>query len=124
MSKKLSQTELRQMMQKLKTEKGSTAGAAASGSSSSNNNPRLKKYKLSSRELELIEVERKRKAEEDTQERKRVAREAGVPDNFFDAAKTKAFLNLNKAPQKSILKRSGSMGPPAQVIDRLMVLKS
>jgi hypothetical protein len=27
----------------------------------------LKKYKLSSRELELIEVEKKRKAEEDTQ---------------------------------------------------------
>ncbi len=52
------------------------------------------------------------------QERKRVAREAGVPDNFFDAAKTKAFLNLNKAPQKSILKKGGggaSMAPPAQV---------
>jgi hypothetical protein len=47
-----------------------------------------------------------------------VAREAGVPDNFFDAAKTKAFLNLNKAPQKSILKKGGggtSMAPPAQV---------
>ncbi len=47
-----------------------------------------------------------------------MAREAGVPDNFFDAAKTKAFLNLNKAPQKSILKKGGggaSMAPPAQV---------
>ena len=55
MSKKLSQTELRQMMQKLKTEKG-----AATGSST-----RLKKYKLSTRELELIEVEKKRKAEEE-----------------------------------------------------------
>ena len=111
MSKKLSQTELRQMMQKLKTEKG-----AATGSST-----RLKKYKLSTRELELIEVEKKRKAEEDTQERKRLARDAGVPENFFDSAKTKAFLNLNKAPQKSILKRGGggSAAPPPQVIENM-----
>jgi hypothetical protein len=109
MSKKLSQTELRQMMQKLKTEKGATADSSA----------RLKKYKLSSRELQLIEIEKKRKAEEETQERKRLARDAGVPDNFFDAAKTKAFLNLNKAPQKSILKKGGAPAVPAyQVISR------
>jgi len=94
------------MMQKLKTEKG----AAAAGSSAA----RLKKYKLTSRELQLMEVEKKRKAEEETEERKRVARAAGVPANFFDAAKTKAFLNLNKAPQKSILKKGGSSSAPPQ----------
>ena len=37
----------------------------------------------------------------------KIAKNAGVPENFFDSAKTKAFLNLNKAPQKSILKNSG-----------------
>jgi hypothetical protein len=102
------------MMQKLKTEKAASTTAGATAGSSSN--PRLKKYKLSVRELQLLEVEKKRKAEEETQERKRLALDAGVPENFFDAAKTKAFLNLNKAPQKSILKRSGA--PPPQVIDR------
>jgi len=40
------------------------------------------------------------------QEKKDMAKKAGVPENFFDSAKTKAFLNLNKAPQKSILKNS------------------
>jgi hypothetical protein len=66
MTKKLSQTELRQMMQKLKTEK-SSAAAVTAGRTAVGTADRLKKYKLSSRELELIEVERKRKAEEDTQ---------------------------------------------------------
>ena len=73
------------------------------------------------RDKEEEELEKKRKAEEDTQERKRVARDAGVPENFFDSAKTKAFLNLNKAPQKSILKRGGggSAAPPPQVIENM-----
>merc|ERR1712080_332378 len=44
--------------------------------------------------------------EEMMQEKKDMAKKAGVPENFFDSAKTKAFLNLNKAPQKSILKNS------------------
>ncbi len=54
------------MMQKLKTEK-SSAAAATAGRTAVGTADRLKKYKLSSRELELIEVEKKRKAEEDTQ---------------------------------------------------------
>jgi len=100
MAKKVSQTELRQMMAKLKTEKG-----AASKN-------RLKKYKLSSRELALIEEEKKRKADDENEERRKIARNAGVPENFFDSAKTKAFLNLNKAPAKSILKNKSSAKQP------------
>ena len=30
-------------------------------------------------------------------------RKAGVPENFFDSAKTKAFLNLNKENKKKSL---------------------
>jgi len=89
------------MMAKLKTEKGVAA------------KDRLKKYKLSSRELALIEEDKKRKAEEQNEERRKIARDAGVPENFFDSAKTKAFLSLNKAPAKSILKnKSKSSAPP------------
>merc|ERR1712080_99997 len=56
--------------------------------------------------------------EEMMQEKKDMAKKAGVPENFFDSAKTKAFLNLNKAPQKSILKNSSKSeqdkDPPKQ----------
>ena len=97
MSKKLSQNEMRQMMQKLKAEKG--------GSESQD---RKRKYKLGSREMALLEMEKKRKVEEKLSEKKDIAKKAGVPDNFFDSAKTKAFLNLGKAPQKSILKNTGA----------------
>ena len=41
-----------------------------------------------------------------------MARTAGVPENFFDSAKTKAYLSLNKAPAKSILKNRPA-APPA-----------
>ena len=44
-------------------------------------------------------------------EKKEQAKKAGVPESFFDSAKTKAFLNLNKAPQKSILKNSSRPAP-------------
>ena len=93
MAKKLSQAEMRQMMQKLKAEKG--------GGESQD---RKRKYKLGTKELALMEMEKKRKLEE----KKSTAKKAGVPDNFFDSAKTKAFLNLGKAPQKSILKNTGA----------------
>jgi len=103
MSKKVSQAELRTLMAKMKTDKAAAA-----------KDKRLKKYKLGTKEMALIEHEKKRKAEEDNEERRKVARNAGVPENLFDSAKTKAFLNLNKAPQKSILKNRGStMAPPA-----------
>ena len=96
MAKKLSQTEMRQMMQKLKAEKGG-----------GDSQDRKRKYKLGSKELALLEMEKKRKLEEKLEEKKSTAKKAGVPDNFFDSAKTKAFLNLGKAPQKSILKNTG-----------------
>jgi len=102
MAKKvLNQSDLRQMMQKLKEEKG---GATST-------NSRTKKYKLSSKELALIENEKKRKADQDLNEKKKFAKKAGVPENFFDSAKTKAFLNLQKEPQKSILKKGASPAP-------------
>lgn len=104
MSKKLSQNDLRQMMQKMKVEKGGPG------------NNKFKKYKLSSREVALIEEEKKRKAEDENEERRKIAKKAGVPENFFDSAKTKAFLNLNKAPAKSILKKKGGTTNPATVI--------
>ena len=91
--KKVSQEALRQMMQKMKAEKGDGGGAK-------------RKYKLNSKEVALLEQEKKRKQEERISEKKEQAKKAGVPENFFDSAKTKAFLNLNKAPQKSILKNS------------------
>lgn len=92
---KVSQETLRQMMQKMKAEKGETA------------KPDIKrKYKLSAKEIALMEQEKRKKREETVQEKKDMAKKAGVPENFFDSAKTKAFLNLNKAPQKSILKNS------------------
>jgi len=93
MAKKVSQDQMRQMMQKLKSEKGEAQD-------------RKRKYKLSAREEALLEMEKKRKLEEKIVKQKTVAKKAGVPDNFFDSAKTKAFLNLGKAPQKSILKNS------------------
>jgi len=93
MAKKVSQDQMRQMMQKLKSEKGDSQD-------------RKRKYKLSAREEALLEMEKKRKLEEKIVKQKTVAKKAGVPDNFFDSAKTKAFLNLGKAPQKSILKNS------------------
>jgi len=99
--KALNQSDLRQMMQKLKEEKG---GATST-------NSRTKKYKLSSKELALIENEKKRKADQDLNEKKKFAKKAGVPENFFDSAKTKAFLNLQKEPQKSILKKGASPAP-------------
>ena len=89
----MSQEALRQMMQKMKAEKGDGGGTK-------------RKYKLSSKEVALLEQEKKRKLEERASEKKEQAKKAGVPENFFDSAKTKAFLNLNKAPQKSILKNS------------------
>jgi len=100
MAKKVSQSEMRQMMQKLKGEK--------------QDNDRKRKYKLSSKELALLEMEKKRKVEERLIQKKTVAEKAGVPENFFDSAKTKAFLNLGKAPQKSILKNSGSSSASQQ----------
>ena len=98
-SKKVSQSEMRQMMQKLKAEKSSEA------------QDRKRKYKLSSKEMALLEMEKKRKIDEKLIQKKSVAKNAGVPENFFDSAKTKAFLNLGKAPQKSILKNKSA---PAQ----------
>ena len=100
MSKKVSKGAMRQMMQKLKAEK----------SDSSASSDRKRKYKLSSKELALLELEKKRKVEEKVMEKKQLAKSAGVPENFFDSAKTKAFLNLGKAPKKSILKNSSK--PP------------
>merc|ERR1719430_1113363 len=68
-----------------------------------------RKYKLSAKEMALLEQEKKKRLEEKEKEKKVIAKNAGVPENFFDSAKTKAFLNLNKAPQKSILKNSGGV---------------
>jgi len=96
MSKKVSQESMRQMMQKLKAEK----------SDSSSSSDRKRKYKLNSKELALLELEKRRKVEEKLKEKKKLAQSVGVPENFFDSAKTKAFLNLGKTPQKSILKNS------------------
>ena len=87
-------------MQKLKGEK-------------SDSQDRKRKYKLSAREEALLEMEKKRKLDEKMVQKKTVAKKAGVPDNFFDSAKTKAFLNLGKAPQKSILKNSSKTPAPA-----------
>ena len=84
------------MMLKLKADK----------SASSASSDRKRKYKLSTKELALMELEKKRKMEEKLIEKKKLAKSAGVPENFFDSAKTKAFLNLGKAPKKSILKNS------------------
>merc|ERR1719260_539537 len=98
---KVSQETLRQMMQKMKAEKGETA------------KPDLKrKYKLSAKEIALMEQEKRKKREEIVQEKKDMAKNAGVPENFFDSAKTKAFLNLNKAPTKSILKKKEPSAAP------------
>jgi len=101
MAKKVNQSDLRQLMQKLKADKGLPTTTDS----------RLKKYKLSNKELALIESEKKRKAEQDLNEKKKFAKKAGVPENFFDSAKTKAFLNLQKEPQKSILKKGASPQP-------------
>ena len=103
MAKKLSQTEMRQMMQKMKAEKGG-----------GESQERKRKYKLGNKELALLEMEKKRKLEEKLEEKKSTAKKAGVPDNFFDSAKTKAFLNLGKAPQKSILKNTGGGAKPVK----------
>ena len=92
-AKKVSQSEMRQMMQKLKGDKNDSQD-------------RKRKYKLTSKEMALLEMEKKRKVDEKMLQKKTVAQKAGVPENFFDSAKTKAFLNLGKAPQKSILKNS------------------
>jgi len=97
MTKKVSQETMRQMMQKLKADKTDTSGLSAD---------KKRKYKLSSKELALIEMDKRRKLEEKEQQKKKMAKSAGVPDNFFDSAKTKAFLNLGKEPKKSILKNS------------------
>ena len=86
-------------MQKLKAEKSSEA------------QDRKRKYKLSSKEVALLEMEKKRKIDEKLIQKKSVAKNAGVPENFFDSAKTKAFLNLGKAPQKSILKNKSAQPP-------------
>ena len=90
-------------MQKMKAEKG--------GGESQD---RKRKYKLGNKELALLEMEKKRKLEEKLEEKKSTAKKAGVPDNFFDSAKTKAFLNLGKAPQKSILKNTGGGAKPVK----------
>jgi hypothetical protein len=101
-AKKVSQEALRTMMQKMRSDKGETG------------KPDLKrKYKLGAKEVALLEQEKRKKTEEKIQEKKIQAKNAGVPENFFDSAKTKAFLNLNKAPQKSILKNSSK--PPQRV---------
>ena len=84
-------------MQKLKAEKGG-----------GESQERKRKYKLGSKEMALMEMEKKRKLDEKLTQKKDIAKKAGVPDNFFDSAKTKAFLNLGKAPQKSILKNTGA----------------
>ena len=84
-------------MQKLKAEKGG-----------GDSQDRKRKYKLGSKEMALMEMEKKRKLDEKLTQKKDIAKKAGVPDNFFDSAKTKAFLNLGKAPQKSILKNTGA----------------
>jgi len=103
MGKKVAQSDLREMMQKMKAEKGQSVSKDS----------RLKKYKLSSKELALLEMEKKRKADEEISRKQKFAKKAGVPEHFFDSAKTKAFLNLKKEPQKSILKNKGT--PSVQV---------
>lgn len=102
MSKKVSQDAMRQMMQKLKAEKSESSAPSSD---------RKRKYKLSSKELALLELEKKRKLIEKEQEKKKIAKNAGVPENFFDSAKTKAFLNLGKEPKKSILKNRAKPSP-------------
>ena len=57
----MSQEALRQMMQKMKAEKGDTGGTK-------------RKYKLNSKELALLELEKKRKQEERVNERKEQAK--------------------------------------------------
>lgn len=103
--KKVSQDNLRQMMQKMRAEKGEST---ATGSD------RKRKYKLGAKELALMEVEKKRKTEELKEEKRTQAKNAGVPENFFDSAKTKAFLSLKQAPKKSILKNSSAPAKTAK----------
>jgi len=92
------------MMQKLKAEKSDASSAGSD---------RKRKYKLSSKELALLELEKNKKLIEKHQEKRKLAKNAGVPENFFDSAKTKAFLNLGKEPKKSILKNSSKPVPPS-----------
>ena len=99
-AKKVSQEALRQMMAKMKADKGDV-----------DRSDNKRKYKLGTKEIALLEQEKRRKTEERIQEKKDASKKAGVPENFFDSAKTKAFLNLNKAPQKSILKNSSKPAP-------------
>ncbi len=96
MSKKtvVAQSDLRKLMQKVKT------GGTASSSSSSlpKIDPKLRKYKLTVRELQLLEDQRRSK-----EEKRRAKAEAAegakksLPEGFFDAK-----------PVKSILKNSSS----------------
>ena len=107
----MSQDALRQMMAKMKADKGDGGRADAK-----------RKYKLGAKEVALLEQEKRRKTEERIQEKKDASKKAGVPENFFDSAKTKAFLNLNKAPQKSILKNSSK--PAAKKVEPSMAANS
>jgi len=101
-NKKISQEQLREMMNKMK---------AKAGKGDEPSSDRKRKYKLSSKELVLLEEEKKKRNVEKINEKKEVAAKAGVPENFFDSAKTKAFLNLKQAPKKSILKNSSAPLP-------------
>jgi len=107
----VSQDALRQMMAKMKADKGDGGRADAK-----------RKYKLGAKEVALLEQEKRRKTEERIQDKKDASKKAGVPENFFDSAKTKAFLNLNKAPQKSILKNSSK--PAAKKVEPSMAANS
>ena len=77
------QSDLRKMMQGIKANKGT-------------DKTKLKKYKLSQRELQLLQEEKDRKLQKQAESRKRKAANA-LPDDFF-----------NKLPTKSILKNSGA----------------
>ncbi len=85
------QAKLRQMMAKLKQQPG-TASAA------SGNNAKLKKYKLSAREMALLEEEKRRKAE-----KKKASASAAappLPKDFFERKPTKSILKNSSTSQQ------------------------
>ena len=92
--RKINQGDLRKMMAKVKTGSGAGPGSGASAS---------KRYKLSSRELSLMEEQKKQQVE-----RKRM-KEAQIKTS---QAKLPPAPPPDAKPQKSILKNKAAYQPP------------
>ena len=59
--------------------------------------------------LIVLEQEKKRKAEEENEERRKIAKNAGVPENFFDAAKTKVLQEILSLIGSSVVRTDPSV---------------